>query len=181
MRVLPLGIVKLFETMRVWIRVISVGALNGVALGLLIAAVAWLWKGNPYVGLVVGAALATNTLVAVSIGGVVPLVLKRINLDPAVASGPILTTITDMCGFFLVLTFAGAMLPLVATAKSLRRPFKPDERMDSRSEDQPDLQVKGVVVRCIARGPVELGVVHVLRGEFGVEPWIRFEGMLVER
>ena len=115
MRELSLGIVKPFEAMRVWMQEVSVGAINGVVLGCLIALAAWLWKGNPYLGLVVGGALASNTLVAVSIGGVVPLLLKRINVDPAVASGPILTTITDMCGFFLVLSFAGAMLPLLTT------------------------------------------------------------------
>ena len=58
-----------------------------------------------------GAALAINTLVAVSIGGTVPLLLKRMGVDPAVASGPILTTVTDMCGFFLVLSLATWMLP----------------------------------------------------------------------
>ena len=62
----------------------------------------------------VGAALAANTLLAVSIGGTVPLLLKRMNVDPAVASGPILTTVTDMCGFFLVLGFATVMLPHLA-------------------------------------------------------------------
>ena len=117
MRELSLGIVKPYEVMRVWVQELSVGAINGLALGCLIALAAWLWKGNPYLGLVVGGALATNTLVAVSIGGVVPLLLKRFNVDPAVASGPILTTITDMCGFFLVLSFAGAMLPLLTVAQ----------------------------------------------------------------
>jgi magnesium transporter len=72
---------------------------------------AWLWKGNPFLGLVVGIALAGNTLVAVSLGGTVPLILKRLKVDPAVASGPILTTVTDMCGFFLVLSLATLMLP----------------------------------------------------------------------
>jgi len=90
------------------------GAINGAALGLLIGLVAWLWKGNPYLGLVVGLALALNTLIAVSIGGVVPLLLKRIGQDPAVASGPLLTTITDMAGFFLVLSLASAFMPLLA-------------------------------------------------------------------
>ena len=52
-----------------------------------------------------------NTVVAVSIGGTVPLLLRRLRVDPALASGPILTTVTDMCGFFLVLSIAGAMLP----------------------------------------------------------------------
>jgi magnesium transporter len=87
-----------------------VGLINGLALGLLLGCAAWLWKGNPVLGLVVGAALALNTILAVSIGGTVPLVLKRMNIDPAVASGPLLTTITDMCGFFLVLSLASLVL-----------------------------------------------------------------------
>jgi len=73
----------------------------------------WLWIGNPYLGLVVGLALALNTMIAVSIGGGVPLLLKKLEIDPAIASGPILTTITDMCGFFLVLGLATLMLPLL--------------------------------------------------------------------
>ena len=75
---------------------------------------AFIWKGNVYLGLVVGVALMLNTLVAVSIGGVLPLVLKGFKVDPALASGPILTTITDMCGFFLVLTLAASVLDKLA-------------------------------------------------------------------
>ena len=85
--------------------------INGVALGVLIALVAWAWKGNMYLGLVIGLALAVNTVIAVSIGGVTPLLLKRLGQDPAVASGPLLTTITDMAGFFLVLSLAAAFMP----------------------------------------------------------------------
>ena len=48
--------------------------------------------------------------VAVLLGGSVPLLLKRLRIDPALASGPILTTVTDMCGFFLVLSFASTVL-----------------------------------------------------------------------
>ena len=62
-------------------------------------------------GLVAGLALALNTVVAVCIGGAVPLLLKRYDRDPALASGPILTTVTDMFGFFLVLNLATLMLP----------------------------------------------------------------------
>ena len=69
-----------------------------------------LWKGNPWLGLVVGVALAANTLVSVCLGGALPLVLKRLRLDPALVSGPILTTVTDMCGFFLVLSVATMLL-----------------------------------------------------------------------
>ena len=88
-----------------------VGLINGVVLGVLIASVAWVWQGNPWLGLVVGLALSINTVVAVSIGGTVPVMLKALKIDPAVASGPILTTITDMCGFFLVLSLATLTLP----------------------------------------------------------------------
>jgi magnesium transporter len=89
---------------------ISVGLINGVALGLLIGLAAFIWKGNIYLGLVVGSALTINTVLAVSIGGTVPLILKGFDIDPALASGPILTTITDMIGFFLALTFAAMAL-----------------------------------------------------------------------
>ena len=67
----------------------------------------------PNLGVVVGLALTVNTMIAVSIGGAVPLLLKRFKMDPALAAGPVLTTITDICGFFLVLGMATAMLPLL--------------------------------------------------------------------
>lgn len=111
MRELSLGLVRPVDAMRVWLKEVSVGAINGVALGILIGLVAWAWKGNPWLGLVIGLALALNTVLAVSIGGVVPLLLKRLGQDPAVASGPLLTTITDMAGFFFVLSFASLMMP----------------------------------------------------------------------
>jgi magnesium transporter len=114
LRELALGVTRPHELLRVWLKEAVVGCLNGLALGLLIAGVAWLWKGNLALGLVVGVALAANTLVAVSIGGLVPLVLRRLGHDPALASGPILTTVTDMCGFFLVLSLASQMLAWLA-------------------------------------------------------------------
>jgi magnesium transporter len=110
MRELSLGLVKPYEVGRVWLKEITVGLVNGAALGVLIGLVAVLWDGSPWLGLVVGATLALNTLIAVSIGGTVPLVLKRLGVDPAVASGPILTTVTDICGFFLALSFASLLL-----------------------------------------------------------------------
>lgn len=110
LRELSLGVVKPFELLRVWTQEVSVGLINGFVLGSLIGLVAWLWKGNFYLGFVVGGALMINTIVAVSLGGTIPLFLKRLNVDPALASGPILTTVTDMIGFFLALSFAGLML-----------------------------------------------------------------------
>jgi magnesium transporter len=106
MRELALGLVRPKEVVRVLVKELQVGLLNGIALGLLLGVVSWLWRGNPTLGIVVGAALALNTIVAVSIGGSVPLLLKGFGVDPALASGPILTTVTDICGFFFALGFA---------------------------------------------------------------------------
>jgi magnesium transporter len=110
MRELSLGLIRPTDMMRVWWQEVSVGLINGAALAILIAIVGFLFNGNPYLGLVVGIALFVNTIIAVSIGGTVPLVLKRFGFDPAVASGPLLTTVTDMCGFFIVLGLATLML-----------------------------------------------------------------------
>ena len=110
MRELSLGLVRPSEMMRVWWKEVSVGMINGAVLGGLVAILAVLFDGNYYLGLVVGLALLINTIVAVSIGGVVPLLMKRFGFDPAVASGPLLTTVTDMCGFFLVLGLATMLL-----------------------------------------------------------------------
>lgn len=111
MRELTLGLIRPAEMLRVLWGELRVGLLNGLVLGALLGGVAWLWQGNLWLGLVVAAALALNTLVAVCLGGLVPLVLRRLDKDPALASGPILTTVTDMCGFFLVLSFASLVLP----------------------------------------------------------------------
>ena len=113
MRELTLGAAVPKDVFRVWRKEAAVGIINGLALGTLLGLAAWAWKGNAVLGLVVGAALALNTVVAVSIGGTVPLVLRGLKLDPAVASGPVLTTVTDMCGFFLLLSLASVTLPLL--------------------------------------------------------------------
>ncbi len=113
MRELTLGAALPKDVFRVWRKEAAVGLINGLALGALLGFAAWVWKGNAVLGLVVGGALAVNTLIAVSIGGTVPLILRRFKLDPAVASGPLLTTATDMCGFFLLLSMASMVLPLI--------------------------------------------------------------------
>lgn len=110
MRELSLGLARPGDVFRVWLKEVAVGLVIGLSLGLLVAFVAYLWKGNLFLGLVVGLALSINTLVSVSIGGTLPLIIKKFRMDPALASGPVLTTVTDMCGFFLVLSIATMML-----------------------------------------------------------------------
>jgi magnesium transporter len=111
MRELTLGLVRPSQFLKVLGKEAAVGVVNGIILGLLLGVLCWFWKGNPALGGVVAVSLAVNTFVAVCVGGSIPLLLERLGQDPALAAGPILTTITDMSGFFLVLTFAGWVLP----------------------------------------------------------------------
>ncbi|MGJ8723692.1 MAG: magnesium transporter [Roseibacillus sp.] len=109
-RELTLGILRPGDYLRVVFKEGLVGVINGTLLGILLGIVAFVWKGNLFLGGVVAASLALNTILSVLLGGLVPLFLKSRKVDPALASGPILTTCTDMCGFFLVLSLASAVL-----------------------------------------------------------------------
>lgn len=109
-RELTLNVIQPEDLWRVLGKELGIGLLNGAALGVLLGGVAWAWQGEPWLGVVAGGALALNTIVSVCMGGCIPLVLKRLGKDPALASGPILTTVTDACGFWLVLTLASSFL-----------------------------------------------------------------------
>ncbi|MDP4625806.1 MAG: magnesium transporter [Akkermansiaceae bacterium] len=109
-RELTLGILRPKDYWRIVVKEGSVGVINGIVLGIVLGAIAYLYKGNIYLSLTVAIALSLNTILSVLLGGLVPLFLKRMKVDPALASGPILTTCTDMCGFLLVLSIASSML-----------------------------------------------------------------------
>ena len=114
LREISLGLLKPTEFLRVFFKETQVGLINGICLGALLGTLASIWQGNIYLGLVVGSALMLNTLIAACVGGLVPLLLKWYKQDPALASGPILTTITDVCGFLLVLSLASFVLDKIA-------------------------------------------------------------------
>lgn len=109
-REMTLGLIKPRDFLRVIRQEIVVGLVNGILLGFLLAVFVLVWKGNLALALVVGTALALNSVLAVALGGSIPLLLRRLNMDPAIAAAPILTTVVDMCGFFLILGFAAAVL-----------------------------------------------------------------------
>ena len=109
-RELTLGIIQPRDYLRVIIKEGLLGITNGVVLGVVLGSIAVVWKGNLILGVVIGGALALNTILSVLLGGIIPLVLKKFKADPALASGPILTTCTDMCGFFLVLNLASLVI-----------------------------------------------------------------------
>jgi len=89
---------------------LRVAAMNGVMLGGIVALATWAWFGDGMLALVIGAAMTINLLFAASAGVLVPLTLKRMNLDPALAGGVILTTVTDVMGFLAFLGLATLIL-----------------------------------------------------------------------
>jgi magnesium transporter len=98
------------NAIRVSRREIMVGAINGMGFGLVMALVAALWFGIPMLGAVIALAMAL-TLIAAAVGGIlIPIALERFNIDPALASGPFVTTVTDVIGFFAFLGLASAIL-----------------------------------------------------------------------
>ncbi len=84
----------------------KLGAMNGVIVGVVTALVAWVWQGNPYLGLVIGLGMVFNLIFAGLSGASIPLLMKRIGIDPAQSSSIILTTVTDVMGFLAFLGFA---------------------------------------------------------------------------
>ena len=83
-----------------------VGLLNGLLFATLLGAVVYFWFGNDELGLVIGAAMIVNFLVAALAGILIPLTLNHLGIDPAVASGVFVTTVTDVVGFFAFLGLA---------------------------------------------------------------------------
>lgn len=94
------------DTMRMLIKEGKIGLSNGVIVGLITSLIAWIWKGNPFLGLVIGLAMIVNLVAAGLSGALIPLILKKLGQDPAQASNIILTTVTDVVGFFAFLGFA---------------------------------------------------------------------------
>jgi magnesium transporter len=87
-----------------------VGMLNGAANGLIVFFIAWFFDADPMLGLVLFLAMTGNLIIAGLTGASIPLVLKRVGIDPAVASSIIITTFTDCAGFLLPLWFATKLL-----------------------------------------------------------------------
>ena len=105
-RSMALGEVPRRLGLRLLVREVALGLIHGVALGLVVGAVAYLWKGNEILGLVLGLAMLGNMLVAGMFGAGVPLLLRKLRLDPAVSAAVFVTTFTDVIGFVLFLGLA---------------------------------------------------------------------------
>ena len=86
------------------------GLINGVLFAVIMGVFAWAWFGSDTLGLIIGAAMVINLLAAALAGILVPLTLDRFDIDPAVASGTFVTTVTDVVGFFAFLGLAALWL-----------------------------------------------------------------------
>jgi magnesium transporter len=96
---------------RVVRRELAVGVLNGLGFALIMGGIAWLFYGRDvWLGVVIGSAMLINLTVAALAGVLVPLTLNRLKLDPALASGTFVTTVTDVVGFFAFLGLATLVL-----------------------------------------------------------------------
>ena len=89
---------------------LAVGLLNGLVFSVIVAAIAMLWYGDVALGLVMAAAILLNLLAGALAGTVVPLVLRRLSIDPALAGGVVLTTVTDVVGIVAFIGLATFML-----------------------------------------------------------------------
>ena len=109
-RSMALGEITRRSGLRLLGREAMLGILHGVILGIAVGLVAYLWKGNYTLGIVLGLAMIGNMIIAGLSGAGVPLILTRLKVDPAVASAVIVTTCTDVIGFLLFLGLAAALV-----------------------------------------------------------------------
>ena len=108
-RSMALGEVPRHLGLRLLVREVSLGLINGGLLGVVVGLVAYAWKGSGTLGIVLGVAMLGNMLVAGLAGAGVPLLLRRLRMDPAVSSSVFVTTFTDVIGFVLFLGLAAVL------------------------------------------------------------------------
>ena len=112
-RSIALGEVHFKECLPKLIKEILVGAFNGFVTGAITGLVVYALYGNFYLGVIICIAMVGNLVVAGFFGFLIPVVLKAMHADPALASSVFLTTATDVLGFFIFLSLANLFLPLL--------------------------------------------------------------------
>ncbi|MFM9817609.1 UNVERIFIED_CONTAM: magnesium transporter [Spiribacter pallidus] len=109
-RALALGQVASRNTRALLVKELGIGILNGLMWAAILAGIAVIWFGEPAIGAIIAAAMIINLFVAGLSGVGVPLMLKRLGVDPALAGGVVLTTVTDVVGFMAFLGLATIFL-----------------------------------------------------------------------
>lgn len=109
-RGLALGQITRANIRSLLVKEFAVGVFNGLLWAGIVALVAALWFQSTALGLIIGLAMMVNLMIAALAGGLIPITLKRLGIDPAIAGGVLLTTITDVIGFMTFLGLATIFL-----------------------------------------------------------------------
>jgi magnesium transporter len=109
-RGIAMGEMTLTNTWRAIIKEISVGLINGVMIGSSASLIAYLLKGDIKIGLVLGVAMIINMFIAGLMGSIIPVIMRTLKIDPALASSIIITMLTDICGYASFLGLASIFL-----------------------------------------------------------------------
>ncbi|BCA54155.1 Magnesium transporter MgtE [Nitrospira sp. KM1] len=104
-RGLATGLVEVNDVRAVFLREVKIGLLMGIACGMILSLVGWIWHQG-FLGVVVGVSLITAFLVSTSMATFMPIFLKRMGVDPAVAAGPFVTTANDITGITIYLSLS---------------------------------------------------------------------------
>ena len=104
------GQVSARNSMAILRKELAVGILNGIVFSIIIAAIAFLWYGNVGLGLVMAIAIIVNLVAGALAGALIPVMLKRMSIDPALAGGVVLTTVTDVIGILAFIGLASYLL-----------------------------------------------------------------------
>jgi magnesium transporter len=94
------------DNAKIVLKELTVGLINGATLGLITGIIMFVLHGNPFLGLIIFLAMIGNMALACTIGFLVPVTLKFLKIDPALANSVLLTAFTDTCGFFMFLGLA---------------------------------------------------------------------------
>ncbi|HAD22903.1 magnesium transporter [Kandleria vitulina] len=112
-RGLSLGEIDRDNALKIFFKEVGVGLLTGITIGIFVGLGSWWFAHNPWFGLVAALAMVLNMVAANIAGYLVPVVLRKCHIDPALASGVFVTTVTDCLGFLFFLGLATLFLPLL--------------------------------------------------------------------
>lgn len=102
------------STVKLLLRELTVGVVIGITCGVIIAIIAYFWQGSMVLGLVVGGSLLATLIIGTIAGTIIPLILHKFKMDPAIASGPLITTINDILSLLIYFGIATKFLSLLA-------------------------------------------------------------------
>ena len=113
MRNIAMGNIKLKDTWKLLSKEIALGVIDGIGIGIVTGVIVSLIYGNSYLGIIICFAIVGNLVVAGVSGLLIPIVLHKLHIDPALSSSIFLTTATDVLGFFIFLSLAKLFLPFL--------------------------------------------------------------------